>query len=85
MGLTSEQLEALAKAGPVVRKCSRRDLAVAIAQVIPISILILYCTTVQTVRVAKTGVSFYVTVGKRCMCCFVDVAYPGVNLLPPVR
>ena len=33
VGLTSEQLEALAKAGPRARKCSRRDLAVAIAQV----------------------------------------------------
>lgn len=33
VGLSSEQLEILAKAGPLARKCSRRDLSVAIAQV----------------------------------------------------
>lgn len=33
VGLTAHQLEALAEAGPLARKCSRRDLAVAIAQV----------------------------------------------------
>ncbi|CAN0416206.1 unnamed protein product [Hapterophycus canaliculatus] len=33
VGLTAPQLESLAKAGPRARKCSRRDLAVAIAQV----------------------------------------------------
>lgn len=33
VGLTDAQLESLAKAGPGARKCSRRDLAVAIAQV----------------------------------------------------
>lgn len=44
IGLTTRQLEALAKAGPRARKCSRRDLAVAIAQVgLP-------CTVVGLVR-----------------------------------
>ena len=33
VGLTDAQLELLAEAGPQARKCSRRDLAVAIAQV----------------------------------------------------
>lgn len=33
VGLTSKQLEVLARAGPLARKCSRRDLAVAVAQV----------------------------------------------------
>ena len=33
VGLTPGQLEALAEAGPRARKCSRRDLAVAMAQV----------------------------------------------------
>lgn len=33
VGLTASQLESLAEAGPRARKCSRRDLAVALAQV----------------------------------------------------
>lgn len=36
VGLAPDQLEALARAGPMARKCSSRDLGVAIAQVSPL-------------------------------------------------
>lgn len=43
VGLSASQLESLAEAGPRARKCSRRDLAVAMAQVCTYIYVCLLC------------------------------------------